>query len=115
MSASPVWFITGASSGFGRAFTEHALSQEYRVVATARNRTAVDALAEKHPDRVLALQMDVTSHAQIDEAVRQTIARFGTVDVLINNAGYGVVGAVEETPEEELRAQMETNFFGAVA
>jgi len=115
MSTSPVWFITGASSGFGRAFTEHALSQEYRVVATARNRTAVDALAEKHPDRVLALQMDVTRHAQIDEAVRQTIARFGTVDVLINNAGYGVVGAVEETPEEELRAQMETNFFGAVA
>ncbi len=115
MNASPVWFITGASSGFGRAFAAYALSRQYRVVATARNLKTVDAIAEQHPDRVLVLRMDVNKGTQIDEAVRQTLTRFGRVDVLINNAGYGIVGAVEETPEEELRAQMETNFFGAVA
>ena len=115
MSNSPVWFITGTSSGFGRAFAEYAVSQGYRVAATARNVKAVEALAQKHPEQVLAVAMDVNDRAGIDEAVRQTITRFGRVDVLINNAGFGIMGAVEETPEEELRAQMETNFFGAVA
>lgn len=115
MTTSPVWFITGTSTGFGRAFAEYAISQQYRVVATARNTKAVEALAQQYPEQVLAVALDVNHRAQIDDAVQQAIARFGRVDVLINNAGYGIVGAVEETPEDQLRAQMETNFFGAVA
>jgi NAD(P)-dependent dehydrogenase (short-subunit alcohol dehydrogenase family) len=115
MDTSPVWFITGASSGFGKAFTEYALGQGYRVVATARKRESIGALADRHPNHALILQMDVNDRLQIDNAVHQAIDRFGSVDVLINNAGYGVVGAVEETPEDELRALIETNFFGAVA
>jgi len=115
METSPVWFITGASSGFGKAFTEYAVEQGYRVVATARKCGAIEPPAARHSGRVLTLPVDVNNRAQIEEAVRQAIERFGAVDVLINNAGYGIVGAVEETPEEELRALMDTNFFGAVA
>src|SRR5579863_7969491 len=115
MEISPVWFLTGASTGFGRAFAEYAIEQGYRVVATARKHETVESLAARHPDRVLALPLDVNNREQINEAVHQTIDRFGSVDVLVNNAGYGIVGAVEETPEEELRALMDTNFFGAVA
>lgn len=72
-------------------------------------------LSGSHPDDLLVVRMDVNDRHQIEEAVRQAEQRFGRIDVLINNAGYGIVGAVEEAPEEELRAQMETNFFGAVA
>lgn len=115
MTTSPVWFITGTSTGFGRAFAEYAIARQYRVVATARNMKAVESLAQQHPEQVLAVALDVNNRAQIEDAIQQAIARFGRVDVLINNAGYGIVGAVEETPEDQLRAQMETNFFGAAA
>lgn len=115
MQNEQVWFITGASSGFGRAFAEYALSQQYRVVATARNLQALNKLAAEHEGRVLPLRMDVTDEAQVKQCVEQAVAHFGRIDVLINNAGYGIVGAVEETPESELRALMETNFFGAVS
>jgi NAD(P)-dependent dehydrogenase (short-subunit alcohol dehydrogenase family) len=115
MDTRPVWFITGASSGFGRAFTEYAIAQNYSVVASARKLEGIAAIAEKNPGQLLALRMDVNDRSQIEEAARKAIEHFGSVDVLINNAGFGIVGAVEETPEEELRAQMETNFFGAVA
>jgi NAD(P)-dependent dehydrogenase (short-subunit alcohol dehydrogenase family) len=110
-----VWFITGASSGFGRAFALCALERGYQVVATARNAEKLASLAAESPDRVLPLKLDVTVESEVESAVSQAVAKFGRVDVLINNAGYGVVGAVEETPESELRAMMETNFFGAVA
>lgn len=112
---SAIWFITGASSGFGRAFAEYALSQGHRVVATARRPEALAELQAAHPERVLALRLDVTRSEDVEAAVAAAVARFGRIDVLMNNAGYGIVGAVEETPEIELRAQMETNFFGAVA
>jgi len=109
------WFITGASSGFGRAFAAHALAHGYNVVATARNVSTLQALVEQAPQRVLALKLDVTDAAGVNEAMQAAVVRFGRIDVLINNAGYAIVGALEETPEQELRAVMETNFFGAMA
>jgi NAD(P)-dependent dehydrogenase (short-subunit alcohol dehydrogenase family) len=114
-SNAPVWFITGASSGFGEAFARYALDQGYRVVATARDTRRLAALEALAPARVLVHALDVTRNGDAQAAVDATLARFGRIDVAINNAGYGIVGAVEETPEAELRAQMETNFFGAVA
>lgn len=108
-----VWFITGASAGFGKAFAEYALSQGYNVVATARTPSKCAALVEAHPDKVLAVELDVTKKETIDAAIKAALDRFGRIDVLLNNAGYGIIGAVEETPEDEMRAQLETNFFGA--
>lgn len=108
------WFITGTSSGFGHAFAQYALSRGFNVVATARDTSKLTALAAQAPDRVLTLELDVTKPASAKAAVAAAVSRFGRIDVVINNAGYGIVGAVEETPESELRAQMETNFFGAV-
>lgn len=109
------WLITGASSGFGAAFARYALTQGHDVVLTARRLNLVEEIASSAPDRALAVQLDVTQRAQIANAVSSAVDRFGGIDVLINNAGYGIVGALEETPEAELRALMETNFFGAVA
>ncbi len=109
------WFITGASSGFGAAFARYALAQGHSVAVTARSMDRLQAIVAIAPNRVLARQMDVTDPYQVKDAVKAAEERFGGIDVLINNAGYGVVGAVEETSEAELRALMETNFFGAVA
>lgn len=114
-NAKKVWFITGASAGFGKSFAEYAIQQGYQVVITARRLDKLEAIKSAAPNQVAAIKMDVNNPQEIAEAVQTTIARFGRMDVLINNAGYGIVGAVEETPEEELRAQLETNFFGAVA
>ncbi len=108
------WFITGAATGFGRAFAEHALSRGHRVVATARRVDALADLVATAPDRALAVALDVTKPEQATAAIEAAIVRFGRIDVLVNNAGYGIVGAFEETPDTELRAQMETNFFGAM-
>ncbi|MDX2268194.1 MAG: oxidoreductase [Bryobacter sp.] len=109
-----VWVITGASSGFGRAFAEYALEQGHNIVVAARTAPKLAEIVKLNPDRVLAVTMDVTKPAEVENALACTLSRFGRVDVLINNAGYGIVGAVEETPETEWRAQMETNFFGVV-
>ncbi|MEM7644039.1 MAG: oxidoreductase [Pseudomonadota bacterium] len=109
------WFITGASSGFGRAFALHALARGHNVVAAARRTDKLAEIEARAPDRVLAVTMDVTQPDQIAAGIADVEARFGRIDVLINNAGYGIVGAVEETDEASLRAMMETNFFGAVA
>ncbi|MDX2146530.1 MAG: oxidoreductase [Planctomycetota bacterium] len=115
MHAGQVWFITGASSGFGRAFAEHALSRGYAVVIGARNLDKLKEIERIDPVRVLAVRLDVNKHDEVRHATAAAIERFGRVDVLFNNAGYGIVGAVEETPMAELRAQLETNFFGAVS
>jgi NAD(P)-dependent dehydrogenase (short-subunit alcohol dehydrogenase family) len=110
-----VWFITGTSSGFGRNLVEEAVARGDNVVATARDSRALEALVSLAPERVLALRLDVTKPEDIKSAVRTAHERFGGIDVLVNNAGFSIVGAVEETSEDELRATMETMFFGAAA
>jgi len=115
MNATQTWFITGTSSGFGRAFAEHALARGHRVVATARSVDSLAGLVAQAPDRVLAVALDVNVAGAAEAAIAAAVARFGRIDVLVNNAGYGVVGALEETPDAELRALFETNFFGAMA
>ena len=112
--ANKVWFITGTSKGFGRVWAEAALERGDRVAATARDVTSLRALEERYGDRVAAIGLDVTEKSAVDAAVAQTIERFGRIDVAINNAGYGLFGAVEEVNEAEARAQLETNFFGAL-
>ena len=111
---SKVWFITGASKGFGREWAQAALERGDQVAATARDPEALDALVEQHGDRVLPLRLDVTDRAADRAAVQQAAERFGRLDVVVNNAGYGHFGMVEELTEDELRAQLETNLFGAV-
>jgi len=114
-SSGKVWFITGTSSGFGRCIAEEVIARGGRVVATARNPHTLDDLVARAPERLQALPLDVTKGADIERAVAAALARFGTIDVVVNNAGYSVVGAVEETSEAELRATFEPMFFGAVA
>ena len=98
------WFITGASSGFGHAYASHALARGYNVVATARNVGRLQRLVAQAPDRVLALKLDVDCSDDARAAIDAAVVRFGRINVLINNAGYGVIGALEETPDAELRA-----------
>jgi NAD(P)-dependent dehydrogenase (short-subunit alcohol dehydrogenase family) len=107
-----VWLITGCSAGFGRAIAQAALARGDRVVATARR---AEALTDLAGDDVLVVALDVTSRDEIDAAVRAALERFGRIDVLVNNAGYGSIGAVEEIDPGDLRALMDTMFFGAVA
>src|SRR2546428_721838 len=92
------WFITGTSSGFGQAFATYALQKGYNIVATARNPAKLKSLVAQAPDRVLALTLDVDRPRDAQAAVSAALERFGRIDVVINNAGYGIVGAVEETP-----------------
>jgi NAD(P)-dependent dehydrogenase (short-subunit alcohol dehydrogenase family) len=110
-----VWFITGTSSGFGRELALEALARGDRVVATARDPKVLAELVQSAPERVLAVRLDVTKPEQIQSAVQEAEQRFGAIDVLVNNAGYSVVGAVEETSNVELRLALETMFFGAAA
>jgi NAD(P)-dependent dehydrogenase (short-subunit alcohol dehydrogenase family) len=109
-----VWFITGASKGLGRAFTEAALAAGDRVVAVARGVEALDDLVAEHADLLLALPVDVTDRGAVFAAVAQAAERFGGLDIVVNNAGTMSMGMVEEFTEAQARAQMETNFFGAL-
>jgi NAD(P)-dependent dehydrogenase (short-subunit alcohol dehydrogenase family) len=108
------WLVSGCSTGIGRAIALEALLQGERVAVTARRREAVQDLAEAHPERSIALALDVTDREQVKRAVAETQERFGAVDVLGNNAGYGYMAAVEEGEDEEVRALFDTNYFGAV-
>ncbi|CDO87687.1 short-chain dehydrogenase [Mycobacterium triplex] len=109
------WLITGCSTGLGRALAEAVIEARHNAVVTARDAAKVADLADIAPDRVLAVALDVTNPDQIDSAVRQAQERFGGVDVLVNNAGYGYRAAVEEGDDAEVRKLFETHFFGAVA
>lgn len=110
-----VWLITGASSGFGRAIATAALAAGDTVVATARKPEALDDLVAAHPDRAVAVQLDVTDTARIADVVADTVLWYGRIDVVVNNAGMGLVGAVEETSDRELRDLMDLHFFGPAA
>ena len=111
---SKVWFITGSSKGFGRVWAEAALARGDAVAATARDVAALKPLVERYGERVAAIALDVTDKAAVAAAVAETLKRFGRIDVAINNAGYGLFGAVEEVSEAEARGQIETNLFGAL-
>jgi NAD(P)-dependent dehydrogenase (short-subunit alcohol dehydrogenase family) len=108
-----VWFVTGASRGLGRALSEAVLDRGERLIATARRPEFVDEFSARHPEAT-ALRLDVTDRARAHEAVAEGIERFGRLDVVVNNAGYGHFGAVEELTDRELRNQFEVNLFGAL-
>jgi short-subunit dehydrogenase len=112
---SKVWFITGASSGFGAELTKAIIESGDKVGATFRKQEQADSFSQQHNGNGIGLVLDVTQIEKISPALQQTIGKFGRIDVLVNNAGYGTIGAIEEFTLEEIRAQMETNFFGAVA
>ena len=114
-SNTPVWFITGCSSGFGRELVKLVLSKGWKAVITARNVEQVKDLAEGYDDTALVLPLDVNKKDQVSIAVEKTIETFGKIDVLVNNAGYGYFSSIEEGEEEKIRAQFETNFFGLVS
>ena len=115
LPVSPVWFITGCSTGFGRDLARLVLDRGWRAVVTARDADRVADLVEGHDDRALALALDVNDQAQVDAAVAAAKARFGQIDVLVNNAGYGYQATAEEGDEAEIRAQFDTNVFGLFA
>lgn len=111
---SKVWFITGVSRGFGREWALAALERGDRVAGTARDLSTLDDLVAKYSDTFLPLPLDVTDRAADFAAVEQAAQHFGRLDVVVNNAGYGQFGMIEELSEDEFRAQLETNVFGAL-
>ncbi len=114
-STTPIWFITGASSGLGRALAEAVLARGWRAAMTARRPETLRDLATEHGDRALALALDVTDSGSVARAVHDAEAHFGAIDVAVNNAGYGYLSAIEEGEDAEIRAQFETNVFGLIA
>ena len=113
-TAPKVWFITGTSKGFGHIWAQAALERGDRVAATARNTDTLTDLVEGYGDAVLPIELDVTDPARVKEAVTRAHDHFGALDVVVNNAGYGLFGMIEEVTETEARAQIETNLFGAL-
>jgi len=109
------WLITGASSGLGYALAEHVLEQGDQVVAAARTLEPMAAPTERYPDAGLAVTLDVTDPQQRADAISQAEARFGAIDILVNDAGIDFIGAIEEQDEKDYRAQFEVNFFAAAA
>ncbi|MEN3285208.1 MAG: hypothetical protein V7607_6348 [Solirubrobacteraceae bacterium] len=109
-----VWLITGTSSGLGRALAQAALEHGHRVVATARSTDRIAELEREFPDRALAVPLDVTDADQARAAIDAALRAFGRIDVVVNNAGYGALGALEELSDDELRRQFDTNVFGAL-
>jgi len=114
-SPSPVWLVTGCSTGFGRDLAQLIIDRGWRLIATARDADRVADLAAAAPDRVLALALDVTEQAQIDSVVAAAIEKFGRIDVLVNNAGYGYQSTIEEGVDDEIRKQFDANVFGLFA
>ena len=114
MASSKVWFVTGTSSGFGRAWTEAALKRGDRVVATARDVGELDELVKAYGDAILALPLDVADRDAVFAAIGQAHRHFGRLDVIVSNAGYGYMGAIEELEAEQAKASFDTNVFGTL-
>src|SRR5471030_1351435 len=109
-----VWFITGSSRGLGRSLTEAVLAKGDKVAATARNAEALNDLVEKYPDQIYPIQLDVTDYKKVHQAVADAVAHFGKIDVLVNNAGFGIIGAAEAYTDEQVRSQLETNLYAPI-
>jgi NAD(P)-dependent dehydrogenase (short-subunit alcohol dehydrogenase family) len=109
-----VWFITGSSRGLGRSLTKAVLEAGYQVAATCRNPKDLQVFAAEYPDQLITLALDVTDKVQIRQAVNKTISHFGRIDVLVNNAGFGITGAAEAFTDEQVRSQLETNLYGPI-
>ena len=112
MSDKNVWFITGCSTGFGRELAKHLLENDYRVVVTARDIEKVQDLVDINKENALPIRLDVTDKSQVADAIAKAENHFGKIDVLVNNAGFGYFGAIEESDEKEVRSMFETNFWG---
>jgi NAD(P)-dependent dehydrogenase (short-subunit alcohol dehydrogenase family) len=109
-----VWFITGSSRGLGRSLTEAVLATGDSVAATARDTAALKDLVEKYPKQIFPVQLDVTNYGQVHQAVADSVAHFGRIDVLVNNAGFGIIGAAEAFSDEQVRSQLETNLYAPI-
>jgi NAD(P)-dependent dehydrogenase (short-subunit alcohol dehydrogenase family) len=110
-----IWFITGSSRGLGRSLTAAVLANGDKVAATARNTAQLKDLADQYPNQLLPVQLDVTNQDQINAAVEKAIQHFGRIDVLVNNAGFGITGAAEAYTDEQVRSQLETNLYAPIA
>jgi len=109
-----VWFITGSSRGLGRSLIEAVLAAGDKVAATARNTEQLNDLVEQYKDNIYPIKLDVTDYKQVHKVVADTIAHFGKIDVLVNNAGFGIVGAAEAYTDEQVRSQLETNLYAPI-
>ena len=109
-----VWLITGSSTGLGRALAQAVLERGYHLVATARQPEQLKELSDRYPDRVTTIALDVTNAQSIQQAVEAALNAYNRIDVLVNNAGYGTVGAIEEVNDDDIRRQFDTNLFGAI-
>jgi NADP-dependent 3-hydroxy acid dehydrogenase YdfG len=114
MNNRKVWLITGTSSGLGRALAEEALAKGEYVVATARNPDTIKDLTEQYPESAHTVKLDVTKTEDIKTAVVEAKSKYGAIDVVVNNAGYGLVGALEEPSDNQIRELFETNLFGVI-
>lgn len=112
MTEKNVWFITGCSTGFGRELAKQLLENDYRVVVTARDIGKVQDLVDINKENALPIKLDVTDKQQVADAIAKAENHFGKIDVLVNNAGFGYFGAIEESDEKEVRSMFETNFWG---
>ena len=115
MASEKVWFITGCSTGFGRELARMVLKRGYSAVVTARDPARAEDIAKGYDERALVLELDVTDPVEVEAATKSAEKRFGRIDVLVNNAGIGYFGAVEESDEDEVRRMFEINFFGLSA
>ena len=112
MNTQKTWFITGCSTGFGRQLAKEVLASGNKAVVAARNTADIKDIIEQYPETSIAVQLDVTKADQIKASVEQALAKFGKIDVLVNNAGIGYFGAIEESEEDEVRRMFDINFFG---